>query len=105
MRLEVALALPSHGGSSAPSRDAVGNLFSAAGAPDEAVSDVQVILGEACANALTHAQVTDYRVEVQATAHGCVLRVSDHGRGFLPDGHLTQTNSTRRGEDCCSSAP
>lgn len=84
MRLEVVLPLPSDGAFIGPLRDAVGNLLSAAGAPDEAVSDVQVILGEACANALTHAQVTDYRVEVQAAAHGCVLRVSDQGRGLPP---------------------
>ena len=85
MRLEVTLALQSDGAFIGAVRDAVGSLLSAAGAPDEAVSDVRVILGEACANALTHAQVADYRVEVRATDHGCVLRVSDQGRG-LPDG-------------------
>ena len=85
MRLEVVLALPSDGAFIGPVRDAVGNLLSAAGAPDEAVSDVQVILGEACANALTHAHVTDYLIEVKATAHGCLLRISDHGPG-LPSG-------------------
>lgn len=84
MRLEVTLALPSDGAFIGPLRDAVGGLLSAAGAPDEAVSDLQLILGEACANALTHAQVTDYCVEVQATDHGCELRVSDQGRGLPP---------------------
>ena len=84
MRLEVTLALPSDGAFIGPVRDGVGHLLSAAGAPEEAVSDVQLILGEACANALTHAHVTDYRVEVQATTQGCVLRVSDHGVGLHP---------------------
>lgn len=84
MRFEMTLGLPSDGAFIGPLRDAVGNLLSAAGAPDEAVSDVQMILAEACANALTHAHVNDYRVEVQATDHGCVLRVSDQGRGLPP---------------------
>ena len=52
---------------------------------------MQLILGEACANALTHAQVTDYRVEVEATGHGRVLRVSDHGPG-LPPGRAPDPN-------------
>lgn len=81
MRLDLTLALPSDGAFVRPLRDAVGSLLATAGAPDDAVADLQLILGEACANALRHAHVSDYRVDVEAGEHGCVLRVSDQGRG------------------------
>jgi len=84
MRLEVALALPSDGAFIGPVRDAVGSLLATAGAPAEAVADLQLILGEACANALRHAHVADYRVDVEAGEHGCVMRVTDRGRGTRP---------------------
>jgi serine/threonine-protein kinase RsbW len=45
--------------------------------------DVELALGEACANVLTHAGAGDaYDVEVTVGPHNCVIRVVDLGTGF-----------------------
>ena len=53
------------------------------GAAEDVVSDIEIVLTEACNNVLRHAGPGDeYEVSVDITAEACVIRVVDSGGGF-----------------------
>lgn len=52
-------------------------------APDGDVDDVQLALGEACANAVKHATGTGvYQVRLHVDPHECRIEISDEGPGL-----------------------
>jgi serine/threonine-protein kinase RsbW len=64
------------------------------GASDDVLSDIEIVLTEACTNVLRHAGPGDeYEVMVDITAEACVIRVVDSGRGFDSAGSASQDPS------------
>lgn len=58
--------------------------FGSLGVEDECVTELELLLAEACTNVLKHADTGDdqYEVEVRTTGHECDIRVRNAGRRF-----------------------
>lgn len=81
--LELSVNLPSETGSVPVVRRLAAQALRSFGVTEPDVGDVQVAIGEACANVIKHAIDSDtYEVQVQLTAERCTITVIDQGRGF-----------------------
>jgi serine/threonine-protein kinase RsbW len=68
-------------------REVAGCILEQLHAPEEAVSDVQLAVTEACANAVRHAVGTaEYRVMLGVDDGSCLVEIIDVGPGFVPAG-------------------
>jgi len=67
-------------------------VLSDLGVPDEANSDIQLAVTEACANAVRHSDTGQYSVHLAVGSDGCEVEVVDEGSGFEPT-DITQNGS------------
>lgn len=64
-------------------RNMASSLLSDLGVPDDAASDIQIVLSEACANVVRHSEGTGaYFVTLGIGADGCEIEVVDTGKEF-----------------------
>lgn len=83
MHIEAELRLPTDGRFVGPVRDSLTGFLEALNAPQSVVDDVQILVTEACANAVRHAAHTEgYRLVVEAHGDRCSLQINDRGPGF-----------------------
>jgi serine/threonine-protein kinase RsbW len=83
VELELTLSLPRDELTVPVSRHVCRTALAELGAADDVVSDIEIVLAEACTNVLRHAGPGDeYQVTVDIKAETCVIRVVDSGRGF-----------------------
>jgi serine/threonine-protein kinase RsbW len=86
VRIQIALNLPRDGSTVPVVRHLCGLALQEMGATDDCVTDVQLVLSEACANVLTHGNNGDeYEVEVDIDDDACRVRVVDSGHGIHHD--------------------
>ena len=82
-RLDLSVNLPRETVSVPVVRRLAAQALRAFGVADEDIDDVQLAIGEACANVINHASDTDtYEVQVELAADRCAITVVDHGSGF-----------------------
>lgn len=97
MQLDVRLELPRQARSVPVAREVAGSLLAGADAPADAIDDVTLALGEACANAVLHAAGVDsYSVRVAVDGRGCAIDVEDLGPS-VPS--VADRNGSVAGED------
>ena len=85
MLVRLELALPRDARYVGMMRDVTGCVLASIGAPDEAVSDVQLALTEACANVVRHAVGTSqYSIRFGLGAEAVEIEITDVGPGFAP---------------------
>jgi serine/threonine-protein kinase RsbW len=99
-RLDLSVNLPRETVSVPVVRRLAAQALRAFGVEDEDIDDVQLAIGEACANVIDHASDTDtYEVQVELAADRCAITVVDHGSGFDgatdPDGAADSAESGR----------
>ncbi|GAA2143811.1 hypothetical protein GCM10009844_16640 [Nocardioides koreensis] len=99
-RLDLSVNLPRETVSVPVVRRLAAQALRAFGVADEDIDDVQLAIGEACANVIDHASDTDtYEVQVELAADRCAITVVDHGLGFDgaadPDGAGDSAESGR----------
>jgi serine/threonine-protein kinase RsbW len=84
MKLSFTLCLPRDAMSIPVVRHLLGGSLRKLGATEEAVSDIELALTEACTNVVRHASAEEdeYTVEVEIAESQCEIRVLDTGRGF-----------------------
>jgi serine/threonine-protein kinase RsbW len=81
--LDLSLSLPRESGSVPVVRRLAAQALRAFGVTGEDIDDVQLAIGEACANVIDHAADTDtYEVKVELAANRCAITVVDQGGGF-----------------------
>jgi serine/threonine-protein kinase RsbW len=71
-------------------------LLAEAGAPDEVVEDLAVVVSEACGNVVRHAPGGSYGVTVEVRSDGCTVEVADENADALarfPDEHAPAVDS------------
>ncbi len=87
MHVRVELSLPRDASYVPLTRSVATAILSNLGVPDEAAGDIRVVLSEACANVVRHAEGTvDYSVSLAVGPQGCEVEVIDLGPGFDPPG-------------------
>lgn len=84
--LRLSLDLPTGRQYLASLRQAVVSLLESFGVAEGDRDDVEVLLGELATNAVMHAGVDNFRVEVEFWDGWVAVVVSDEGRGFLDAG-------------------
>jgi serine/threonine-protein kinase RsbW len=81
--LDLAVNLPNESASVPVVRRLAGQALRAFGVTDEHIDDVQLAIGEACANVIDHATDSDsYEVQVELASDRCTITVVDQGGGF-----------------------
>ena len=81
--LELSVNLPSETESVPVVRRLAAQALRSFGVTDRDVGDVEVAIGEACANVIDHAISSDtYEVQVELAADQCTITVVDQGGGF-----------------------
>lgn len=86
MQFDVRLQLPRDARSVPVAREVTSTLLARVEAPDDAIDDVTLALGEACANAVLHASgVSCYSVRVAVDGDGCAIDVEDLAPGAPDD--------------------
>jgi serine/threonine-protein kinase RsbW len=66
-------------------REVAGCVLRELGIPASSIDDVQLVVTEACSNAVRHAEGSDeYSVGLSVGAGDCVIEVTDFGPGFVP---------------------
>ncbi len=82
-RLDLSVNLPRETVSVPVIRRLAAQALHAFGVAEDDIDDVQLAIGEACANVIDHASDTDtYEVQVELAADRCAITVVDHGSGF-----------------------
>jgi serine/threonine-protein kinase RsbW len=82
-RLDLSVNLPRETVSVPVVRRLAAQALHAFGVAEDDIADVQLAIGEACANVIDHASDTDtYEVQVELAADRCAITVVDHGSGF-----------------------
>jgi serine/threonine-protein kinase RsbW len=78
------LTLPREAASVPVVRRLFRSSFSSLGVVDECLTELELVVTEACTNVLKHARTDDaqYEVEVRTNGHNCDVRVRDAGAGF-----------------------
>lgn len=84
MLVKMQLSLPTEARYVGMMRNVANCVLSDIGVPDDANSDVQIAVTEACANAVRHSDVGEYLVRFEAGDEGCEVEVVDLGGGFEP---------------------
>lgn len=87
MHLHMSLELPRESALVGQTRRTLDGTLAGAGVDQECRDDIQLALGEACANVINHAELaTKYHIEVTVEDDTCVIEVTDDGGGFDPAG-------------------
>jgi serine/threonine-protein kinase RsbW len=80
------LALPRDARYVGVMREVAGCILEQLNAPPDAISDVQIAVTEACANAVRHAVGSaEYSVRLGVDDQACEIEIIDVGPGFTPD--------------------
>lgn len=83
MLVRVELTLPRDSSFVPVMRNMANSLLVDLRVPDEAIGDVQLVVSEACANVVRHAEGTfDYSISLAIGPEGCEIEVADLGPGF-----------------------
>ncbi|CAN5566900.1 hypothetical protein BH20ACT2_BH20ACT2_13000 [soil metagenome] len=86
MLLHYALCLPREAVTVPMARHLTRDSLRELGVKHTCIEDIELALGEACANVLRHAGGDDeYEIAVDIDGERCTVRVHDRGRGFDPD--------------------
>lgn len=100
MEVRLGLTLPCDSRSVSLVRAACGDALVALGVTESCVDEIQLAVGEACANVLQHAESDeDYDVALTVEGNACVVEVVDRGRGFsgARDGFTPAPDSAEHG--------
>ena len=84
MRLTTTLSLPRHTSSVTDARHVLTTLLSLTEADEEVRGHLAVLISEACANAVVHADTGMVDISIVIDEHECVVEVGN--RGTSPDG-------------------
>lgn len=84
MLIKMELSLPTEARYVGLMRNVANSVMTDVGAPDEANTDMQLAVTEACANAVRHSDVGEYIVRVEVGDESCEVEVVDLGTGFAP---------------------
>jgi serine/threonine-protein kinase RsbW len=87
--VQMQLSLPRDASYVPVTRTVANSLLATMGVPEDASSDVQVALSEACANVVRHAGGLDYSVALSVGPEGCEIEVFDTGPGIKPNSDVT----------------
>ncbi len=83
IKLSLTLCLPRDAETARLTREVLDASLTALGVAADIRDDITLALGEACANVIQHADLSDeYEVRVELTSTLCVVEVVDTGRGF-----------------------
>jgi serine/threonine-protein kinase RsbW len=82
--VKMQLSLPTEARYVGMMRNVAGSVMSDIGVPEDASSDVQIAVTEACANAVRHSDVGEYVVRLELGDDCCEVEVVDLGGGFDP---------------------
>ncbi|HZT67906.1 MAG TPA: ATP-binding protein [Acidimicrobiales bacterium] len=85
MELDLQLRLPNEEATLPVVRHVARSLLRDLGVSEEMAGDLELAVGEACANVVRHSDSDgSYLVEFGLRPPDCTIRVVDHGRGFEP---------------------
>lgn len=84
MRLSMTLSLPRQSSSVTRARRVLTTLLSLTDADEEVCGHLAVLISEACANAVVHADTGAVDISIAIDDHDCVVEVGN--RGASPDG-------------------
>lgn len=84
MLVKLQLSLPAQARYVGTMRGVADRVMADVGVPAPTSDDIQLAVGEACANAVRHADVARYVVCLEISDAGCGVDVVDVGRGFDP---------------------
>lgn len=91
MQVRLGFTMPCDARSVSLVRAACRDALLALGVRGSCIEDIQLAVGEACANVMQHADTTqDYDVTFTVEGSACVVEVVDRGRGF--DGQPTKSH-------------
>lgn len=82
MLIKMQLSLPTESRYVGMMRNVASSVMTDVGAPEDATTDVQLAVTEACANAVRHSDVGEYVVHLAVDDHTCEVEVVDLGGGF-----------------------
>lgn len=85
MLVKLELSLPTEARYVGTMRGVANVVMSDLGVPPAASGDIELAVGEACANAVRHSDVTEYIVRLEVGDQGCEVEVIDLGEGFEPE--------------------
>lgn len=97
MLVKMQLSLPTEARYVGMMRNVAGSVMSDIGVPDDANSDVQIAVTEACANAVRHSDVGEYVVRLEVGDEGCEVEIVDLGGGFEPSEIRMQADEMENG--------
>jgi serine/threonine-protein kinase RsbW len=83
--LQMSLDLPRESALVSRTRRTLDGALAGAGVDEKCRDDIRLALSEACANVITHAELsTTYHVDVTVDRDTCTIEVTDDGGGFDP---------------------
>lgn len=82
MLVKMQLSLPTEGRYVGMMRNVAQAVLTDVGVPEEANTDIQLAVTEACANAVRHSDTGEYIVRLEVGDEGCEVEVVDLGSGF-----------------------
>lgn len=97
MLVKMQLSLPTEARYVGMMRNVAQAVMSDLGVPTEANEDIQLAVTEACANAVRHSDVGEYRVRLEVGDESCEVEIVDLGSGFEPSEIRQQAEDVESG--------
>lgn len=100
MEVMITLRLPRDAASVPVIRQILNAALRAIGVDPQVRDDIQLMLAEACANVVLHAEAAqEYAVAPEVSEDQCVLKVADDGGGLVDETMIPATGLTENGRD------